>query len=158
VNVIVEELSDSYPQLNTDESYTLKITDSTTEEIIQLTAKSVYGVLRGLESLSQLVVFDFDEQRYDIPSTPIYIVDTPRFAHRGMLLDTSRHFQPIFFIQQSIDAISYAKYNVLHWRVVDTQSFPFESQISPLLWKGSYTKQVIVQSAYYFKEPLEYLF
>ena len=70
VNVIVEELSDSYPQLNTDESYTLKITDSTTEEIIQLTAKSVYGVLRGLESLSQLVVFDFDEQRYEIPSTP----------------------------------------------------------------------------------------
>ena len=49
----------------------------------------------------------------------------------GMLLDTSRHYQPVSFIQQTIDALSYAKYNVLHWHVVDTQSFPFESKTYP---------------------------
>jgi hypothetical protein len=48
-----------------------------------------------------------------------------------MLLDTSRHFQPISFLQQTVDALSYAKYNVLHWHVVDTQSFPFESFTYP---------------------------
>lgn len=58
-----------------------------------------------------------------------------------MLLDTSRHFQPISFLQQTIDALSYAKYNVLHWHVVDTQSFPFESKAYPRLWDGAYTKQ-----------------
>ena len=136
MTVTVASNSEDYPQLDTDESYTLQI-----DSAITLTAKTVYGALRGLETLSQLVVFDYDLQEYFVPATPISIDDAPRYQHRGMLLDTSRHFQPISFLEQTIDALSYAKYNVLHWHVVDTQSFPFESLTYPLLWNGSYTKQ-----------------
>ena len=49
------------------------------------------------------------------------------------------NFHP--FIQKFIDSLAYAKYNVFHWHVVDTQSFPYESKRYPLLWNGAYSKQ-----------------
>ncbi len=39
------------------------------------------------------------------------VIDGPRYVHRGLLLDTSRHFQSIQEIKQTLDALSYAKYN-----------------------------------------------
>jgi len=139
VNVAVDDYSEAYPQLETDESYTLDIPAESTGEIY-ITAKTVYGALRGIESLSQLVVFDMDVKGFVISESPIHIEDKPRYAHRGLLLDTSRHFEPISSLKSTIDALSYAKFNVLHWHVVDTQSFPFESSTYPRLWMGSYSK------------------
>jgi hexosaminidase len=138
VQVSVSDPSEDYPQLETDESYTL---DIKTDQTISLTSTTIYGALRGLETLSQLILYDFDTQSYYISSTPIHIEDIPRYGHRGILLDTSRHYQPLSFLETFIDSISYAKYNVLHWHVVDTQSFPFQSRTYPKLWDGAYSKQ-----------------
>ena len=146
VTVTVEDNSEAHPQLETDESYTLAVPSETTNEdssseSITITAQTIYGALRALETLSQLVQYDFEAGNYYIPATPININDAPRYPHRGMLLDTARHFQPVSFLKTTIDALSYAKYNVLHWHVVDTQSFPFESKAYPKLWEGAYSKQ-----------------
>ena len=40
-----------------------------------------------------------------------------------------------------IDSLTYAKFNTLHWHVVDSQSFPFESRSYPQLWTGSFSEQ-----------------
>lgn len=122
--------------MDTDESYSLSVKSQTN---VELTAKTVYGALRGIETLSQLIIFDFNQRQYYIPATPILVEDAPRYAHRGLLLDTSRHYQPMRFLKATVDALSYAKFNVLHWHVVDTQSFPFESRSFPKLWNGAYT-------------------
>jgi hexosaminidase len=110
ITVSVENISEEYPQLETDESYSLSISD-TGESLI--TAKTVYGALRALESLSQLVLFDSLTGIYSIIGAPIDITDAPRYPHRGLLLDTSRHFQPIAALKRTIDSLSYAKYNGL---------------------------------------------
>jgi hexosaminidase len=124
-------------QLYVDESYTLNIT--LPQIIIQ--SETVFGAYHGLETLSQLIQFDFDTKLYYISDAPFYIEDEPRFPHRGLLIDTSRHFLPIQTIKNIIDSITYTKLNTLHWHLVDSQSFPFDSSSYPKLSQlGSYSK------------------
>jgi hexosaminidase len=138
--VNVDSISEDYPQMDTDESYSLDI-PSENDQPIKIHAKTVYGALRALESFSQLVIFDYTNENYIITSTPISIQDSPRYNHRGLMLDSARHYQPVSVIKRTIDALSYAKFNVLHWHVVDTQSFPFQSVTYPNLWDGAFSKQ-----------------
>lgn len=43
------------------------------------------------------------------------IIDKPRFAYRGLLVDTARHFIPVPILKKQIDSMAYNKLNVLHW-------------------------------------------
>lgn len=56
-----------------------------------LFAGTVYGAIRGLETFSQLVNKIGDA--YFINQTKI--IDFPRFAYRGVMIDTSRHYLPL---------------------------------------------------------------
>ena len=59
-----EDLSEDFPQLETDESYSLMVPE--TGGIAAADARTVYGALRALESFSQLVRFDFEKGVYTI--------------------------------------------------------------------------------------------
>lgn len=130
-------------QLGVDESYTLMVSKKNELSIVAaatIEANTVYGALRGLETFSQLCAFDYLTKSVQIYKAPWFIQDTPRFQYRGLLIDTSRHFLPVDVIKQIIESMSYAKLNVLHWHIVDEQSFPFETPTYPNLWKGAYSR------------------
>jgi hexosaminidase len=100
----------------------------------------VYGAYHALETISQLMQFNFVTETYYIPNCPWTIVDYPRFPHRGLLIDSSRHFQPVQTIKNVIDSITYAKLNTIHWHIVDEQAFPFDSPSYPqLAGMGAYS-------------------
>ncbi|KAI5346310.1 hypothetical protein L3X38_014189 [Prunus dulcis] len=130
-------------QLGVDESYTLFVLKKDGQSIVgeaTIEANTVYGALRAIETFSQLCTFDYGSKSVQVYRAPWYIRDSPRFAYRGLLLDTSRHYLPVDVIKQVIESMSYAKLNVLHWHVIDRESFPLEVPSYPKLWKGSYTK------------------
>ncbi|CAM8962042.1 unnamed protein product [Rhodiola kirilowii] len=142
LKVIVEEGSEEL-QLGVDESYSLYVGRSEGLSILgeaTIEAKTVYGALRGLETFSQLCAFDYITKSVQVYKAPWFIQDQPRFAYRGLMLDTSRHYLPIDVIKQVIESMSYSKLNVLHWHIIDEQSFPLEVPTYPNLWKGSYSK------------------
>jgi hexosaminidase len=61
------------------------------------------------------------------------IVDSPRFAWRGLLLDSARHYQSPEFILQFIDWMALHKLNVLHWHLTDDQAWRLEIKQYPRL-------------------------
>ncbi|KAI8149307.1 glycoside hydrolase superfamily [Fennellomyces sp. T-0311] len=118
-----------------DESYALDVNNGKAT----LQSPTVWGALRGLETFSQLVqarsyddaiIEDFSEDPETqqktgdlfIPETPIHIEDAPAFPHRGLMLDTSRNYFPVF-----------------HWHITDSQSFPLRLDSAPeLAQHGAY--------------------
>ena len=138
--ISVRDQSEEILQLDTDESYSLLIYESGGHG--QILAETVYGALRALETFSQLVSFDFDSSTYRLDpnwGAPLFIKDFPRFRHRGLMIDSARHFLPVRTIKHAIDAMSYAKLNVLHWHLSDSQSFPMQFHSRPKLWQGSFS-------------------
>ncbi|CAI0443034.1 unnamed protein product [Linum tenue] len=99
--------------LGVDESYKLFIGKSDGQSIVweaTIEANTIYGALRGLETFSQLCVFDYGTKSVQIHKAPWFIQDKPRFNYRGMMIDTSRHYLPIEVIKQIIESMSYAKF------------------------------------------------
>ncbi|KAG1347591.1 hypothetical protein COCNU_06G014200 [Cocos nucifera] len=120
-------------QHGVDESYSLSIPSST--GLANLTAVTVWGAMRGLETFSQL------SWGSDPPviAADVYIADRPIFPYRGVLVDTSRNYYPVEDIMRTIEAMGANKLNVFHWHITDSHSFPIVLPSEPeLAQKGSY--------------------
>lgn len=75
--------------------------------------------------------------------------DAPRYSHRGVLLDTARHFLPLGALLRTVDAMAASKLNVLHWHATDSHAFPLLLPSAPQLARlGAYsTKEVYSPAA-----------
>ncbi|KAM9969362.1 hypothetical protein ACTFIR_001196 [Dictyostelium discoideum] len=124
-----------------DESYKLIIKNN---ENSKLEGNTVYGIMRGLETFYQLIKYNFSDNSYYIENClPLIINDKPRFPHRAVMLDTSRHFYSVDTILKVIESLSYNKFNTLHWHIIDSQSFPLSSKSYPNLINGAWSKSEI---------------
>ncbi|KAI1653024.1 glycoside hydrolase family 20 protein [Daldinia decipiens] len=118
-----------------DESYNLTLNANGKARI---TAVSSTGVLRALESFSQLF-FKHSKGPIYTKLAPVKISDAPQYDHRGVLLDVSRNYLPLDAIYRTIDALSWSKLNRLHIHATDSQSWPLEIPSLPELHqKGAY--------------------
>ncbi|KAF7257884.1 hypothetical protein EG68_05137 [Paragonimus skrjabini miyazakii] len=139
VLIHVKSLAGSdWPSSEMDESYDLLVDNG----VIYLVANETWGALRGLETMSQLMWRTSDKTQVYINRT--HISDRPRFVHRGLLVDTSRHYISKSVLFTNLEAMSYNKLNVFHWHIVDDNSYPYQSQLFPnLSKKGAYNERQV---------------
>lgn len=108
-----------------DESYHLDIKQNK----ITLNASSDLGALHGLETLLQLL--QNNSSSFYFPNSQIS--DFPRFTWRGLMIDASRHFQPVDVIKRNLDGLAAMKMNVFHWHLVDDQGWRIQTKKHPKL-------------------------
>jgi hexosaminidase len=138
INIQVEDTSEEL-RMETDESYSLVIPAVQRGEVT-IKTKTVYGALHAIETFSQIVQWSPAHNIFVIPNAPWNITDYPKYKHRGLLLDTSRHYYDTKDIYKVIDTMSWNKMNILHWHFIDATSFPYVSKAYPQLAdKGAYS-------------------
>ena len=108
-----------------DESYTLTVTTAGAT----IVAKTALGAMHGMETFLQLPAMD--AEGFFVPA--VTIVDKPRFAWRGLMIDAGRHFMPVPVIERNLDAMAAVKFNVFHWHLSEDQGFRAESKLFPKL-------------------------
>jgi hexosaminidase len=89
------------------------------------------GLFYGAVSVWQLAVQDAAKGPAQLPA--VSIDDAPRFAWRGFMLDSARHFQSVETIKSILDAMAAHKLNTLHWHLVDDQGWRLEIRKYPKL-------------------------
>ena len=101
------------------DAYTIEIKT----EIVFIKVSSYSGLLYAIGSLHQILVHAKREGN-GIPL--LRIEDSPRFEHRGFMIDLSRNFFPKKKLLQILDYMAYYKLNVLDIRFSDDEGWRIE--------------------------------
>lgn len=134
----------------TDESYRLNITSNAKRVMVSISAQTVFGARHALETLNQLMVKRVDNVKRSglVIISNAFVSDKPAYQHRGLLLDTARHFIPIATILRILNGMSANKLNVFHWHITDSQSFPMESKRLPQMnVYGAFSEEKVYRTA-----------
>ena len=105
-----------------------------TTEHVTITAASIAGLNHGVSTLVQ--VAHKDSGRVVVPA--MTIVDAPRFAWRGVMIDSARHFQSPEYLRKFIDWMALHKLNVLHWHLTDDQGWRLQVPGYPKLMSAAW--------------------
>lgn len=146
--------SDGVKAETRDEGYTLDIAADT----LRIVARSAAGAFHGVATLRQLLPWGIEAEQSamrmarDVSVPAGRIVDAPRFAWRGSMLDVARHFFTVNEVKQHIDLLALYKFNRLHLHLSDDQGWRLAVASWPRLTQvggasevgggrgGSYTK------------------
>lgn len=127
------------------EAYKLEIED----KCINVTASTLSGFNYAIQTVKQMLppaIFGTSpspEEDWTLPCA--VIVDSPRFAYRGMHLDVSRHFFDAEMVKRYLDIMEIHKLNTLHWHLTDDQGWRIEIKKYPRLTEyGSIRKKTLV--------------
>jgi hexosaminidase len=113
---------------------------------VRIRARRPAGLFHGVQTVRQLLPprIESDMRIGGTPWTlaPVHVVDVPRFAWRGAMLDVARHFFTVKEVEQYIDLLALYKMNVLHLHLSDDQGWRIEIRSRPLLTQVGGASQV----------------
>ncbi|MEV4756958.1 beta-N-acetylhexosaminidase [Micromonospora sp. NPDC049559] len=103
---------------------------------ITIRATEPAGLFAGVQTLRQLLPAEIESPRPQRRSWAVpggRIVDQPRFAYRGAMLDLARHFHTPDEVRSYIDLIAQYKINYLHLHLTDDQGWRIQIDSWPEL-------------------------
>ncbi len=117
-----------------EESYSLTVNKGG----VSAQASSEAGIFYAIQTLLQLI------ESNDGLLPFVEIIDAPRFAYRGLMLDCSRHFLSMDFLKKQIDMMAYLKLNRFHWHLTDGAGWRLQINKYPELtniaaWRAEHT-------------------
>jgi hexosaminidase len=104
---------------------------------ITLEGSDPAGVFYGLQTLRQLLPVEIEARPgkldgpWQVPNCEM--VDQPRFAWRGFMLDEGRYFHGKDTVLQTLDLMALQKLNVFHWHLTEDQGWRIEIKKYPRL-------------------------
>jgi len=144
----LENLGEEYG----DEGYELSIT----KKQVKLTAAKPAGIIRGIQTIRQIIKTDDDNLSGKAKVWKIAtgtITDYPEYSYRGSMLDVSRHFFGVEDVKKFIDYLTFYKMNVLHLHLSDDQGWRIEIKSWPnLAIHGGSTQVGGAGGGYYTQE------
>ena len=114
------------PAVQGEEAYRLVVAPSG----ITISASTEKGLFWGVQTLRQLLPL---ERAAQVAIPAVEIEDAPAYPWRGVMLDVSRHFYPVDFVEKQIDLLSYYKINTFHWHLTDDQGWRIQIKRYPRL-------------------------
>lgn len=116
-----------------DEGYFLSVSSKK----ITIKANTPAGLFYGAQTLIQLFPPEIEsnsliqKKEWKIPC--VEILDYPRVAWRGLMLDVARHFFTVDEVKQYIDNMARYKFNRFHWHLTDDEGWRIEIKSLPKL-------------------------
>jgi hexosaminidase len=113
-----------------DEGYRLEITS----DLVSVNAIKPAGLFYAVQTIRQLLPASIESATrqpgpWVLPAGTI--VDYPRFAYRGVMLDVVRHFFTLQDVERMIDLLTLYKINYLHLHLTDDQGWRIEIKSWP---------------------------
>ena len=118
-----------------DEGYDLTVGP----QEITIKAAAPAGLFYGVQTFRQLLPYwsEYEALNFGKPKpasvSAVHIVDRPRFAWRGAMLDVARHFFGVEDVKRYIDLLALYKFNRLHLHLADDQGWRIEIKSWPEL-------------------------
>ena len=136
------------------------------ENNINIISSEASSAFFAIQTLRKSLPFDAKGENIVMPAAEIY--DYPRFGHRGMMLDVSRHIFDLDSIKEFIDVMALHNMNKFHIHLTDDQGWRIEIKKYPELtqvgaWRSgtkigkSETYDTIRHGGFYTQEELREL-
>lgn len=138
------------------EGYVLRVTP----DRVTVEAETPKGYFYAVQTLLQLLPTEAFSPKtvsgvtWAMPACQI--LDRPRYAYRGLMLDVSRHFMPVAFVKKYIDLLARHKMNTFHWHLTDDQGWRVEIKKYPKLTQVGSTRTETLAGHYGENYPFRY--
>ncbi|MBQ7194820.1 MAG: beta-N-acetylhexosaminidase [Bacteroidales bacterium] len=120
-----------------------------TRRAVVVRASGFNGILYAIQTINQLLPKEIykkvEAPKADWTIPCMSIKDEPRFAWRGILLDSGRHFWSIEEVKKILDAMEIYKMNRFHWHLTEDQGWRIEIKKYPRLTEvGAYRRGTMI--------------